>query len=135
MLITQFHNGTGVRTVMGKVGQIDNGKSRPLYTVIMKTIRILPCHRPDYSTRIVKLTSTVRMLLKPGYKGVYVSRSFAIKAQLVDKKVRHLHHVFAQDEAKLTVNSTPWARLATLASARSARCPLPSLAARPAIRP
>lgn len=23
----QFHNGTGVRTVMGKVGQIDNGQS------------------------------------------------------------------------------------------------------------
>lgn len=48
----EFHNGTGVRTVMGKVGKIDN----------------------------------VRMLLKPGYKGVYVSRSFAIKAQLVDRK-------------------------------------------------
>lgn len=31
---------------------------------------------------------SVRMLLKPGYKGVYVSRSFAIKAQLVDRKVR-----------------------------------------------
>lgn len=29
----------------------------------------------------------VRMLLKSGYKQVYISRSFAVKAGLLDKKV------------------------------------------------
>lgn len=30
------------------------------------------------------------MLLKSGYKGVYISRTFAIKTGIVSPKVRHL---------------------------------------------
>ncbi|KAK4685688.1 hypothetical protein P7C73_g4457, partial [Tremellales sp. Uapishka_1] len=48
----EFQNNQGVRTVMGKVGNVDN----------------------------------VRMLLKAGYRHVYVSRSFAIANKLVPAK-------------------------------------------------
>ncbi|KAK8844552.1 hypothetical protein IAR55_006399 [Kwoniella newhampshirensis] len=47
----EFHNNNGVRTVIGKVGKVEN----------------------------------VRMLLKSGYRHVYVSRDFAVKNKLVQK--------------------------------------------------
>ncbi|WWD22898.1 hypothetical protein CI109_107393 [Kwoniella shandongensis] len=47
----EFHNNNGVRTVVGKVGKVEN----------------------------------VRMLLKSGYRHVYVSRDFAVKNKLVAK--------------------------------------------------
>ncbi|GFZ44890.1 hypothetical protein JCM24511_02616 [Saitozyma sp. JCM 24511] len=57
----EFHDNQGVRTVLGKVGAVDN----------------------------------VRMLLKPGYRNVYVSRAFAVKNGLVDKKYGMGHGGYA----------------------------------------
>ncbi|RSH89657.1 hypothetical protein EHS25_002208 [Saitozyma podzolica] len=57
----EFHDNQGVRTVLGKVGAVDN----------------------------------VRMLLKPGYRNVYVSRAFAVENGLVDKKYGMGHAGYA----------------------------------------
>ncbi len=49
----EFHANNGVRTVVGKVGNVDN----------------------------------VRMLLKAGYRNIYLSRAFAVRHGLLSKKV------------------------------------------------
>ena len=59
----RFHSENGVRTVMGSIGPVQNGSLR-FQTYF---------HEPIFDLH------TVRMLLKSGYRHVYISRKFAIK--------------------------------------------------------
>ena len=65
----RFHSENGVRTVMGSIGPVQNG---PLRFESMSRSRPLTLFLSFFS-------HTVRMLLKSGYRHVYISRKFAIK--------------------------------------------------------
>ena len=67
----QFQGRQGVRTVMGRVGNVAN--SAWTWTFAVAYVGLM--------------AGAVRMLLKPGYRHVYVSRSFAVKNNLVAPQV------------------------------------------------
>ena len=58
----KFHSENGVRTVYGNIGPVSNG-----------TLVILWC------SSLLTRRATVRMLLKNGYRHVYISRKFALR--------------------------------------------------------
>lgn len=49
----------------------------------------------------VSSLTTVRMLLKSGYKGVYVSRTFALKSGLIPAKVGLQLRIDTDDQSSL----------------------------------
>lgn len=66
----KFHNENGVKTIIGSIGPVKDGEC-PLNFGYRKT-----------SLHVVAL---VRMLLKNGYRHVYISRSFAKKHNFIPK--------------------------------------------------
>lgn len=82
----QFQNNVGVRTVLGSVGGAKNGKLSPCTAPILHPFAspFLVYRRLQWRT---VTDHPVRMLLKPGHRGVYISRPFAIKHNLVPKQV------------------------------------------------
>uniref|UniRef100_A0A0W0FLF7 Uncharacterized protein n=1 Tax=Moniliophthora roreri TaxID=221103 RepID=A0A0W0FLF7_MONRR len=60
----QFHSENGVRTVMGSIGPVKNGLFVSSYNEMVPHSILVP---------------TVRMLLKSGYRHVYISRKFALE--------------------------------------------------------
>jgi len=63
----RFHEENGVRTVIGSIGSVEHGKVIPSFYFV------------PLSFFFSDLTNTVRMLLKAGYRHVYISRKFAVK--------------------------------------------------------
>ena len=59
----KFHSENGVRTVMGSIGPVQNGTLLHLISTV------------EYNL----MMDVVRMLLKAGYRHVYISRKFAMK--------------------------------------------------------
>lgn len=69
-----FHNGNGVRTVMGSIGPIKDGE-----LLYVNTINL------NRSSKFVDFVPLVRMLLKSGYRHVYISRAFAKRHGFIPK--------------------------------------------------
>ena len=72
----KFHGENGVRTVMGSIGPVQNG-------VLVNVSSIMPQFLP---------ISPVRMLLKSGYRHVYISRKFAIRHGFIPKDAAPGHY-------------------------------------------
>ncbi len=63
----QFHQENGVRTIQGDIGPVRSGELL-LFCIVPDAIRTHP-----------NSLSKVRMLLKNGYRHVYISRKFALR--------------------------------------------------------
>ncbi|KAF8077692.1 hypothetical protein FPV67DRAFT_1462700 [Lyophyllum atratum] len=76
----KFHSENGVRTVMGSIGPVQNGASA---SVLVKIRRL--------RLNLARISS-VRMLLRAGYRHVYISRKFAIKHGFIPKDAAPGHY-------------------------------------------
>lgn len=73
-----FHTSNGVRTITGSIGPVQNGKL--LLNCLLFAIH---CHVP------------VRMLLKTGYRYVYISRKFAMRHGFIPQDAAPGHYGYS----------------------------------------
>ena len=107
----QFHNENGVRTIMGGIGPVKRGTH--LGGLIMLVLTGL----------------SVRMLLKAGYRHVYISRQFAVKHGFIPADAAPGHYgygglvkyVRSQPRSSLCSRSSPAAALESGQSPLAAR--------------
>ncbi|TBU65539.1 hypothetical protein BD310DRAFT_1033855 [Dichomitus squalens] len=92
----QFHSENGVRTIVGSIGPVNNGECRP-YAVALPVflLRLLTSSVPGCSVVVFWASRAVRMLLKSGYRYVYISRKFAIKHEFIPRDAAPGHYGYS----------------------------------------
>lgn len=96
----KFHNENGVRTILGDIGPVQNGEQHRAYFVNAMN---LSDERP------------VRMLLKNGYRHVYISRKFALRHGFIPPDAAPGHYGYG-GLVKYVLRSVSWRPLLTTPS-------------------
>ena len=93
----RFHGENGVRTIMGSIGPVNNGGCRSCALALLFPLRVLTrtvtCR--SGSLRASCSPCTVRMLLKSGYRHVYISRKFAIQNGFIPRDAAPGHYGYS----------------------------------------
>ncbi len=92
----RFHGENGVRTIIGSIGPVNNGGCRSCALALLFPLRVLtrtvPCRSRTLWGLCLPCACAVRMLLKSGYRHVYISRKFAIQNGFIPRDAAPGHY-------------------------------------------